>query len=137
MQALSTRTVGYIILKAREWDAKSGGVHYVDPGDFVDYDNESILEDVANTAEDATRAELSEFIAGLNDDEKAELVALVWVGRGTYEAADFDEAANVARSENTTPTESYLLGIPLLPDYLEEGLSKMGINVDEVESDIM
>lgn len=137
MRSLSTRKVGYIILKAREWDAKTGPGHYTDPGDFADYDNESILEDFSDTAEDATRAELSEFIAGLNDDEKVELVALVWVGRGTYDPADFDEAVSVARSENTTPTESYLLGIPLLPDYLEEGLSKMGISVDEVESDVM
>jgi len=137
MRSLSTRKVGYIILKAREWDAKTGAGHYTDPGDFADYDNESILEDFSDTAEDATRAELSEFIAGLNDDEKVELVALVWVGRGTYDPADFDEAVSVARSENTTPTESYLLGIPLLPDYLEEGLSKMGISVDEVESDVM
>jgi len=137
MRSLSTRKVGYIIVKAREWDAKTGAGHYTDPGDFADYDNESILEDLSDTAEDATRAELSEFIAGLNDDEKVELVALVWVGRGTYDPADFDEAVSVARSENTTPTESYLLGIPLLPDYLEEGLSKMGISVDEVESDVM
>jgi len=137
MRSLSTRKVGYIILKAREWDAKTGAGHYTDPGDFADYDNESILEDFSDTAEDATRAELSEFIAGLNDDEKVELVALVWVGRGTYDPSDFDEAVSVARSENTTPTESYLLGIPLLPDYLEEGLSKMGISVDEVESDVM
>jgi hypothetical protein len=137
MRSLSTRKVGYIILKAREWDVKTGSGHYIDPGDLPDYDNESILEDVANTAEDATRAELSEFISGLNDDEKAELVALVWVGRGTYEPTDFDEAVGVARSEDTTPTENYLLGIPLLPDYLEEGLTKMGISVDEVESDIM
>jgi len=137
MRSLSTRKVGYIIVKAREWDAKTGAGHYTDPGDFADYDNESILEDFSDTAEDATRAELSEFIAGLNDDEKVELVALVWVGRGTYDPADFDEAVSVARSENTTPTESYLLGIPLLPDYLEEGLSKMGISVDEVESDVM
>jgi len=134
MLGLSTNKVAYIILKAREWDVKTQPWDEADRSGFTDYDAESILEDIS---EDATRTELSEFIAGLNEDEKARLVALVWVGRGTYEPADFEEAVNIARTEDTTPTESYLLGIPLLPDYLEEGLSKMGVSVDEVESDIM
>ena len=134
MLGISTDKVAYIILRAREWDVKTEAWDDSDRRGFSDYDAESVLEDIP---EDATRTELSEFIAGLNEDEKAELVALVWVGRGTYEPADFPEAISLARSEETTPTESYLLGIPLLPDYLEEGLSKMGVNVDEVESDIM
>ena len=134
MLGIATDKVAYIILRAREWDVKTEAWDDSDRSGFSDYDAESVLEDIP---EDATRTELSEFIAGLNEDEKAELVALVWVGRGTYEPADFPEAISLARSEETTPTESYLLGIPLLPDYLEEGLSKMGVNVDEVESDIM
>ncbi|RIA56169.1 DUF3775 domain-containing protein [Dichotomicrobium thermohalophilum] len=137
MLGISTNKVAYIILKAREWDVKTQPWQDADPSGFTDYDNQSILEDISNVSEDATRTELSEFIGGLNEDEKARLVALVWVGRGTYDPADFEEAVNVAKSEDTTPTENYLLGIPLLPDFLEEGLSKMGVNVDEVESDIM
>lgn len=137
MLGISTNKVAYIILKAREWDVKTAPWEDADPSGCTDYDNQSILEDISNVSEDATRAELSEFIAGLNEDEKARLVALVWVGRGTYGPEDFEEAVGVAKTEDTTPTENYLLGIPLLPDFLEEGLSKMGINVDEVESDIM
>ncbi len=137
MLGISTDKVAYVILKAREWDVKTQPWEDADPSEFTDYDNQSILDDIANASEDATRAELSEFIAGLNEDEKARLVALVWVGRGTYAAEDFEEAVGLAKTEDTTPTESYLLGIPLLPDFLEEGLARMGVSVDEAESDIM
>jgi Protein of unknown function (DUF3775) len=52
------------------------------------------------------------------------LVALAWVGRGTYSAEQFDEAVEMAKSERVTATEDYLLGIPLLGDYLAEELEK-------------
>ena len=73
------------------------------------------------------------YIAGLNDDEKANLVALMWVGRDSFDASEFEEAKATARAEATAPTEDYLSGIPELPDYLEDGLEAMGINVAEAE----
>lgn len=134
MLGISTDKVAYIIVKAREWDAKTEPWEDAEPVGFNDYDAQSILEDIAG---DATRAELAEFIRGLNEDEKARLVALVWVGRGTYSADEFDEAVTVAKTENVSPTEDYLLGIPLLPDFLEEGLSKMGVSADTAETGIL
>lgn len=76
---------------------------------------------------------LHDYIAGLNDDEKANLVALMWVGRDSFDAAEFEEAKATARAEATAPTEDYLSGIPELPDYLEDGLEAMGINVADAE----
>ena len=64
-------------------------------------------------------------------------MALTWVGRGTFEPEEFDEAVETARTERTNSTSSYLLGIPLLADYLEEGLEKLGFSVDDVESDVL
>ena len=43
----------------------------------------------------------------------------MWIGRGTYEAEDFSEAVTTARSERVNETSAYLLGVPLLADYLE------------------
>jgi hypothetical protein len=57
----------------------------------------------------------------------------MWIGRGTYEAYELDEAKETAEAEATNPTEDYLLGIPLLADYLEEGLTKLGIEIDDAE----
>ena len=54
-------------------------------------------------------------------DEQASLVALAWIGRGSFGPEELDEALATARAERTNRTEDYLLGMPLLPDYLEEG----------------
>ena len=84
-----------------------------------------------------TRAELVTFINGLNDDEQAHLVALAWIGRGTFGPEDLDEAVETARNERVNSTSQYLIGMPLLADYLEEGLDKLGISVADAESDIL
>ena len=54
------------------------------------------------------------------------LVALAWIGRGTFSAEEFDEAVQTARDERVNSTSRYLLGMPLLADYLEEGLEQLG-----------
>ena len=74
--------------------------------------------------------------AALNDDEKANLVAISWIGRGAYEPEEWDEALAAARSEKTTPTAAYLLGDPLIADYLEEGMSLLGFEMAPIESDV-
>lgn len=77
--------------------------------------------------------QLKDYISGLNDDEKANLVALHWVGRETYDAAEFEEAKQTALIEATAPTERYLSGVPDLSECLEDGLDKLGIDVTDVE----
>lgn len=80
-------------------------------------------------------AELRAFIGAMNDDEKASLVALTWIGRETFDADDLEEAIATAKAEATTPTEDYLVNMPLFADYLESGLEAVGINPSEVEED--
>lgn len=82
-------------------------------------------------------AELHEFIAGLNDDEKAHLTALAWVGRGAFEPEDFGEAVATAFAEASTPTEDYLMGMPHLAENLEAGLEAMGVDVSGEEEDFL
>ena len=60
----------------------------------------------------------------------------MWIGRDTFDAAELEEATLTAKGEATTPTESYLLAIPLLPDYLEDGLEALGYSVEEVEDGV-
>ncbi|MBZ4020968.1 hypothetical protein CKO11_00645 [Rhodobacter sp. TJ_12] len=80
--------------------------------------------------------ELRAFIENLNDDEKAALTAVMWIGRETYDASEFGEAYATAQAEATAPTEDYLLGVPMLADYLEDGLNALGISLEEAEEDI-
>lgn len=77
--------------------------------------------------------QLRDYISGLNEDEATNLVAMMWVGRESFDASDWDEAVATAQAEATAPTESYLAGIPELPDHLEAGLEALGIDVTDVE----
>ena len=76
---------------------------------------------------------LHDYISGLNEDEAVSLVALMWVGRDSFDAEEFAEAKATARAEATAPTEDYLSGIPELSDYLEAELEAMGIDVTDAE----
>lgn len=84
----------------------------------------------------AGERELTEFIRDMNDDEKAHLTALAWVGRGAFEPEDFDRAVETAFEEATIPTEVYLMGMPHLAENLEAGLDAMGIDVAQAEEDL-
>lgn len=131
---LSPVKVAHVIIKAREYDVKVAA--WGDSADRGGSENESdaVLENHNN---DSARGELAEFIAGLNVDEQVELVALFWVGRGTFSADEWDEAVDTARSERVNKTEDYLLGIPLMADFLEDGLEALGISVEDAENALL
>lgn len=134
MLEISPAKVAHVIVRAREYDAKTGSWEDSLTSGFREDDGNSILE---NFSSDSTRSELVEFIAGLNVDEQASLVAVAWVGRGSFSPEDLDEAIETAKNEQVNKTESYLLGIPLLADYLEEGLDKLGYSVEDAEQGIL
>lgn len=85
----------------------------------------------------AAEAELSEFIAAQNVDDRLALVAIAWIGRESFSAEEWDEAIETARTEATTATETYLTGMPLLADYLEDGLEALGISSTDAEDDLL
>lgn len=110
MLQISPAKIAHVIIRAREFDAGIPGTGHEN--------------------------ELRAFIASLNDDEQASLVAVMWIGRETFAPEELDEAIATARAEKTAPTEDYLLGIPLLSDYLEDGMEALGITLEEAEEDI-
>jgi len=80
-------------------------------------------------------AELRAMIERLGQDEQAELTAIMWIGRGAFEAGDWAEAVRTAEEEATTPTADYLLGSPHFTDHVESGLDALGISIrDDEES---
>ena len=130
MLEISPSKVAWIIIRARELDAKTG--RWDTPQDEADAD--SILE---SRPSDATEDELRSYIADLNKDEQVSLVALMWIGRGSFSTDELEEAIETARSERSNRIEDYLLGTPLLADYLEEGLEKLGYSIEDAEGDIL
>jgi hypothetical protein len=125
---IAPEKVGWLILKARAYDAK-----VAPPIDRIDAAEDDEMQFVDNRADDPDVAEIVGFIRALNEDEESDLVALAWVGRGTYDIADWEEARRTAREERTTRTEKYLLGMPMLADYLAEGLEAMRVDPGEAE----
>lgn len=77
--------------------------------------------------DDLSDEELRELIEDLNVDEAAELVAITWIGRGDFEAEDFEQAVDEARERAVGPTSKYLLGMPMLADHLEAGLDALDL----------
>ncbi len=132
---IAVETVCYVINRAREVMADMDPIDD-EPGHHAGDDvmrEDLPEEDDAVTIENPEFDDLKEYIDSLNEDEQAELVALTWVGRGTYTAEDWDEAVEVAHEEHPKRVARYLLSQPLLADELEEGLSEMGFSCEDVE----
>jgi len=129
MLTIPLDTVGWIIVKAREYDGKAEDTS---DGDAQE-DPSSVLQD---RADDPTEAELASWINDLTDTEAAELVALMWLGRGDADAGEFDALVEQARAARSGKTSKYLLGEPMLADYLAEGLEALGVSSADVLSDL-
>jgi hypothetical protein len=125
-------TLVYIIEKAREFDAEVPPVLLEDGSNPTDdeADNTSILED---RPDNPTAQELKEALQTLNDDQRDEIVALTWVGRGDFTNEDWDEALGAAHERHNGDEARYLMGTPLLADYLEEGAAQLGYAREDLE----
>ena len=126
MLEINPNKVAHVAVRARELETKVA--RWDSPGDVADAD--SILE---SRSSDGTESELRSFINSLNADEKASLVAVMWIGRDTFSADDLAEAIATAKAEASGPTSDYLLGVPLLSEYLESGLEALGHDPGDLE----
>jgi hypothetical protein len=123
--------VCFVIVKAREFDVKDA-VTEPDPGSNPSDDASlSVLED---HADDPVVQELTSFIGSLSIDEQIDLVALAWLGRDDYGARDWPSVRAEAAAAHNERTAEYLLGMPLLADFLEEGFSLLGYSCEEFET---
>jgi hypothetical protein len=128
---ISAEKVAWIILRTRELEGKVAP--FMQDSEAVDEQGGGILE---NRSRDVTERELRGFLAGLNEDELANLVALSWIGRGTYDVSEWSEVLATAKSERTNSTANYLLKTPDIGDQLAAGLEAFGINSAELEENI-
>jgi len=125
--AISREKVCEIVFKAREFDAKDVTTAPDDGSDPVDDEQRAVLED---RPDDPVVRELVGLISAMNVDEQVDLVALMWLGRGDGLLADWAELRETAASERHA-TARYLLGTPLLADFLAEGLAQFGYSCEE------
>jgi hypothetical protein len=131
--AISAEKVAAILAKARQFDVKDV---VTDPDSGSNASDDAMLSVLEDHADDPIRTELIAIIRGLNEDEQVDLVALTWLGRGDGDLDDWQEIrAEAARAHNRRTAE-YLLGIPLLGDYLEEALTQIGYSPEEFEEPV-
>lgn len=121
----------FILMKAREFDEKMSDSDPESGSNAVDDGAVDILEDLPD---DATEEELTAAIERLNDDAQLDLIALIWVGRGDFTLADWAEARAAARDIGRERIGRYVLGIPLVSDYLDEALSQLGWALEDYMS---
>lgn len=133
MNALSQDKVEFVISMAREVGEASLaiiGEELAEEKEPTQYSELSLAAQAQDStseelAGDSVYQELKSVINGMNVEERSELVALMWVGRGTYTKSEWDSAVDDARDASNDHTAEYLMGAPLLPDFLTEGLSMM------------
>ena len=130
--SISTEKVCFVVVKAREFDVKDVDTTLDDGSNPTDDRMIEVLED---RPDDPVIQELVAFIEAMSEDEQVDLVTLAWLGRGDGTLEEWAELRAEAVRMHNRYTASYLLGIPLLPDYLEEALAEFGRSCEEFEKD--
>lgn len=131
--AISAADTFAILIKARQFDVKDVVTDTNSGSNATDDAMLSVLED---HPDDPVRRELTALIRGLNEDQQIDLVALSWLGRGDGDLADWDELRGEAAQAHNRRTAEYLLGMPLLADYLEEAMVQFGHSSEEFETPV-
>jgi hypothetical protein len=123
--------LAYIIEKAREFDAETA-VESASGSNPSDDNGVAILEE---TGDNPTEQELAAALESLDDDQRIEVLALMWMGRGDFDREEWRDALAQAREIHNEKETGYLIGTPLLADYLEIGLDLLGYSLEDYEKD--
>jgi hypothetical protein len=130
MLTIPLEKLAYIIEKAREFDAEVPADPDETGSNPADDDEREILLD---TPDNPTAQELRDALHGLNLDEREELLALTWLGRGDFDAESWSEALRQARETDIALEIRNLPHTPLLGDYLEEGAAALGVSLEDFD----
>ena len=155
MIEMDSDKVCYLVVKMREFeeegliraefeqDDEGSDLHLgeegEDDGELEDEEGFISFEDQEEDDESEGNSfdELVGYIQALDEEEQIELVALSWIGRGDYEKDEWPAALEAARDRHNERTAQYLLGMPLLADYLEEGLAAFDLSCTDFDESRM
>ena len=130
MLTISLEKLAYIITKAREFDVE---VPPVDEDSGSNPSDDAEWDVLQAGADNPAYQELVDAINGLGNPARIELLALTWLGRGDYAKEEWRDAVEEARRIHDEKETQYLIGTPLLADYLKEGLSQLGYSLEDYE----
>jgi Protein of unknown function (DUF3775) len=120
-----------LILKLRSLMAQEEMVSPDSGSNPSDDEGPATLQD---SPDNLIRAEIEAEIEDLEPDQQAELVALMWIGRGDMEPEEWDAAIELAVERHEGATAAYLLAHPHVADYLEEGVDRLLDGTDLMET---
>lgn len=127
---ISPEKVCFVVVKAREFDAKEAPT---DPDSGSNPSDDKGIDVLEDSADDPVADELTGFIDALSQDEQTDLVALAWLGRDGGGPEDWRDTRREAARAHNRRTSTYLIGMPLVADFIEEGLSTLGLSCEEFE----
>ena len=129
-------TLCRIILRGREYEAQTPTDYDGnEAADNVDDEDEGALSVLDDTINDSVEEELKAILEDLGEDQLAEVVAFCWVGQGTYDTADWDEAmeeASALAAGGGDAAIDELLDMPMLASVLEAGLAAFELSCDGI-----
>ncbi len=128
--SVSLETVCRLIVRSRELEAQVPAIETEEDADPTDSDDGmAVLEDEAN---ESVEAEMAALLDDLADDQIAEVLALAWVGRGTYDASEWEEALEEANDPDAEDPVDQLLDMQMLAGYLDAGLAAFDLSCDGI-----
>jgi hypothetical protein len=122
--AISAEKIRFLIEKTREFDVKEANT---DPDSGSDGADDKMIDVLEDNGEDPVVREITGFISAMTEDEQIDLVALMRLGRGDGSIDDWADLRREAADGRNGRTARYLLGEPLVSDYLAEGLDAFGL----------
>jgi hypothetical protein len=117
-----------IIDKAREFQAKE---QVVLPDSPSSPSEDWALQILADHSDDYSLREMTDAIGEMSQRQRAELIAIMWIGRGDYSLDEWEAAVDDAIGDYSLRAAAYLLAHPMLPDHLEEGLIALGYSCQD------
>ncbi len=130
MLKVRLETLCYIIAKARECQAKE---QVVIPDSPSGSDDDWAMQVLADHIGDMSVQEIKAAVEDLSPEQQAEVVALMWLGRGDFTLEEWDEANSEALVQylDKQNTAQYLLSHPMVSDHLEEGLIALDYSCED------
>jgi len=129
--SISSEKVAYLIVKAREFDVQDANS---DPDSGSNASDDGMADVLEDHADNPVRQEIRAFVDALSDDEKADLIALMQLGREDGTMEEWEAMRTQGLREHGGRVAAYLLGQPMVSDYLEDGLEQFGISIAEFEN---
>lgn len=129
--SISPEKVAYLIVKAREFDVQDANS---DPDSGSNGTDDGMIDVLEDHPDNPVRQEIRAFIGAMSDDEKADLIALMQLGREDGTMEEWEALRAQGLREHGGRVAAYLLGQPMVSDYLEGGLDQLGISIAEFEN---